>query len=211
MGGPADICSRNVADAGAGIGAPGLAMIAPLSTRAYPPPPVPARFTMTVTRCDALPAAALETLLAPFGLDLVWLGENAAIPGSYWGEPEAGLIGNRLLVRPDTPVHSALHEACHWLCMDEARRARLHTDAGGTDTEENAVCYLQCLLADELAGYSRAQVFADMDAWGYHFILGSAAAWFAGDSDDATRWLVQRGLAVAIDGVVRLPPARAAR
>lgn len=144
---------------------------------------------MNVTRCDALPAGALADLLEPLGLRIVWRAEADTIPGSYWGEPEAGLIDNRLYVRPDTPVHSALHEACHWLCMDDARRAGLHTDAGGTDTEENAVCYLQCLLADRLAGYARTQVFADMDAWGYHFILGSAAAWFSGDSDDARAWL----------------------
>lgn len=148
---------------------------------------------MPVTRCDALPVGALSALLEPQGLRIVWLAEADAIPGSYWGEPEAGLVGNHLYLRPDTPVHSALHEACHWLCMDLGRRAALHTDAGGTDTEENAVCYLQCLLADQLAGYSREQVFADMDAWGYHFILGSAAAWFADDSDDAQAWLRTAG------------------
>ena len=142
-----------------------------------------------VTPCEQLPDGALSALLEARGLRIEWLPRDAAIPGSYWGEPEAGLIGNGLYLRPDTPVHSALHEACHWLCMDEARKAGLHTDAGGTDTEENAVCYLQCLLADELAGYSRERAFADMDAWGYHFILGSAAAWFAGDSDDAQAWL----------------------
>ena len=148
---------------------------------------------MPVTRCDELPDGALPALLEPFGLAIVRLAEDAPIPGSYWGEPEAGLVGDRLYLRPDTPVHSALHEACHWLCMDEARRAGLHTDAGGTDTEENAVCYLQCLLAGRLAGYSRSRCFADMDAWGYHFILGSAAAWFDGDSDDARAWLAGTG------------------
>lgn len=149
---------------------------------------------MNVTRCDALPDGMLAALLGRSGLALAWLAEADAIPGSYWGEPEAGLVGRRLYIRPDTPVHSALHEACHWLCMDESRRAGLHTDAGGTDTEENAVCYLQCLLAEQLAGYSRAQMFADMDAWGYTFILGSAAAWFDGDSDDAIGWLRAHGL-----------------
>ena len=144
---------------------------------------------MNVTRCDALPDGALTALFAPMGLGIIWLTEADAIPGSYWGEPEAGLVGHRLYLRPDTPVHSALHEACHWLCMDDARRTGLHTDAGGTDTEENAVCYLQCLLADRLPGYSQRQVFADMDAWGYTFILGSAAAWFVGDSEDAQAWL----------------------
>lgn len=164
-----------------------------------------------VTPCSALAADALPALLAPFGLQVERLPDTAAIPGSYWGEPEAGLIGNRLYVRPDTPVHSALHEACHYLCMDDARRAGLHTDAGGTDTEENAVCYLQCLLADALPGYSRQQVFADMDAWGYHFILGSAAAWFAGDAEDARRWLLQAGLVDRTDAVQPPPQSRASR
>jgi hypothetical protein len=147
---------------------------------------------MNVTLLNELRKQALEQLLAGFDLLVHWLPANAPIPGSYWGEPEAGLVGNTLYVRNDTPVHSALHEACHYLLMDNARRLALSRDAGGSDTEENAVCYLQCLLADRLAGYSRMQMFADMDAWGYHFILGSAAAWFARDSDDAQAWLRQQ-------------------
>lgn len=147
-----------------------------------------------VTPLSAIGIAPLQSLLQGHGLRLEVHGEGAAIPGSYWGEPEAGLVGNVLHLRLDTPVHSALHEACHYICMDQARRAGLHTDAGGTDTEENAVCYLQALLAPQLAGYSRAQLFADMDAWGYHFILGSAQAWFENDAEDARHWLEQRGL-----------------
>lgn len=142
---------------------------------------------------SALPEQGLRRLLARLGLRLSWVSEGAEIPGSYWGESEAGLVGDVLYARADTPVHSVLHEACHYACMDEARRAGLHTNAGGTDTEENAVCYLQCLLADALPGYARAQCFADMDAWGYHFILGSAAAWFERDSEDAQRWLREHG------------------
>ena len=142
----------------------------------------------------ALPAGALAALLAPRGLRVVVIDCGETIPGSYWGEREAGLIGDALYVRADTPVHSALHEACHFLCMDEARRAALHTDAGGCDVEESAVCYLQALLADRLPGYSRERLFADMDAWGYHFRLGSTRAWFEGDSEDAQAWLQQRGL-----------------
>lgn len=146
-----------------------------------------------VMPCKDLPPGALAALFAAHGLRVQRVADGEPIPGSYWGEPEAGLVGDCLLVRDDTPVHSALHEGCHFLCMDEARRAGLFRDAGGTDTEENAVCYLQCLLADRLAGYSRARCFADMDAWGYHFILGSAEAWFSGDSEDARAFLAARG------------------
>lgn len=151
-----------------------------------------------------LATTALLELLSPLGLELQWVADGAPIPGSYWGEPEAGLIGNQLHLRTDTPVHSALHEACHWLLADAERRASLHTNAGGTDTEENAVCYLQCLLAERLAGYSRERCYADMDAWGYNFILGSAAAWFVGDSDDARTHLRQRGL-LGADDELQLP------
>jgi len=147
-----------------------------------------------VMRARALPSGVLEKLLTPYGLRLHWLEPGAIIPGSYWGESEAGLIGDRLYLRPDTPVHSALHEACHWICVDSARRAALHTDALGCDTEEMGVCYLQALLAEGLPGYSRARLFADMDAWGYNFVLGSAAAWFERDSADALAFLRQHGL-----------------
>ena len=148
---------------------------------------------IAVLPCSALPEGALRSLLEPLGLVVQAVPLNEVIPGSYWGDSEAGLIGNALQLREDTPVHSALHEACHWLLADATRRASLHTDAGGTDTEENAVCYLQCLLAEQLGGYSRSRCFADMDAWGYHFILGSAAAWFAHDSDDAQALLKRQG------------------
>ena len=141
----------------------------------------------------ALPHGALAALLERHGMVLEW-SPGPQIAGSYWGESEAGLIDNRLIVRPDTPVHSALHEACHYLCADAERRASLHTDAGGDDLEECAVCYLQCLLADALPGYSRARMWADMDAWGYSFRLGSARAWFERDADDARDWLARRGL-----------------
>ena len=156
------------------------------------PLPMPAPMTSPapiVTAVAALPDGALSALLAPYGLELRCVPDGQPIPGSYWGESEAGLIGNVLFVRSDTPVHSALHEACHWLCMDADRRAALHTDAGGDDTEEAAACYLQVILTSHLAGYDRSRLFADMDAWGYHFRLGSTRAWFEGDSDDAHDWL----------------------
>ena len=148
----------------------------------------------SVTLASALADHSLRALLTRLGLRLQWVADGAQIPGSYWGDSEAGLIGSLLFARSDTPVHSVLHEACHYVCMDSTRRDGLHTNAGGSDTEENAVCYLQCLLADELPGYSRARCFADMDAWGYHFILGSARAWFEGDAQDAVDWLRAQGM-----------------
>lgn len=141
---------------------------------------------------SALPDGALADLLAPFGVEVEW-STSPDIRGSYWGEAEAGLVGNRLIVRADTPVHSALHEACHFICADAGRRAALHTDAGGDDVEECAVCYLQIVLADRLPGFSRERMLADMDAWGYSFRLGSARAWFENDADDARDWLAARG------------------
>lgn len=148
----------------------------------------------TVIPCAALDANALAAWVRRHGMRLCWVEAAAPIPGSYWGDEEAGLIGDQLYVRADTPVHSLLHELGHWLCMDADRRAAVHTDACGSDTEEHAVCFLQALLAHDLPGYSQAQLFADMDAWGYHFIKGSARAWFAEDSDDAQSYLTTHGL-----------------
>lgn len=143
----------------------------------------------------------LAMLLARYGLLLREVPEKEPIPGSFWGDEEAGLLGNTLLVRADTPLHSALHEACHYICMDEARRNGLDTDAGGDYDEENAVCYLQILLADELPGLGKERMMADMDAWGYSFRLGSALAWFRQDADDARAWLQRHGLLTAAGGV----------
>jgi len=137
---------------------------------------------------------ALEELLRGYRLRLVRVAAGEAIPGSFWGDEEAGLIADRLYARPDTPIHSILHEACHYICMDPARRAALDTDAAGDYDEENAVCYLQTLLADRVPGFGRACSFADMDAWGYSFRLGSARAWFEQDAADARDWLRCEGL-----------------
>jgi hypothetical protein len=158
--------------------------------------------TAAILRFDEAERAPLIHALAGYGLELRELPADADIPGSYWGAPEAGLIGHQLLARPDTPVHSILHEACHFICMDEARRASLHTDAGGTIAEENAVCMLQILLGEQLLGLPRARLFADMDAWGYSFRLGSARAWFEQDAEDAREWLRAAGLIDAAGSVI---------
>ncbi len=118
-------------------------------------------------------------MLAAYGARLVVLAPHEAIPGSYWGDCEAGLVGDAVYVRADTPAHSLLHELCHYVCMDDARRAALATDAGGNDDEESAVCYLQVLLAQRLRGFGIERCLQDMDAWGYSFREGSARAWFA--------------------------------
>lgn len=148
----------------------------------------------SVVELCQLDAGSLAALLATYDVRLVLLQPGADIPASYWGAPEAGVIGNRVFARPDTPLHSVLHTACHVIVMPPERRAALHTDCGGTDLEEAAVCYLQALLADALPGYSRDRLFQDMDRWGYSFRLGSARAWFEHDSEDARAFLAGIGL-----------------
>lgn len=149
---------------------------------------------MQVMRLSDTDADGLRRLLARFALGLELATTGDRIPGSHWGESEAGLVADVLHARPDTPIHSILHETCHYICMTPERRGALHTDAGGDDVEENAVCYLQILLADHVVGFGRARQYADMDAWGYSFRLGSAQRWFEEDAQDARDWLLSQGL-----------------
>ncbi len=145
-------------------------------------------------RCADLADGDIRALFTPYRLRTERLSDGSSIPGSYWGEPEAGLVGRTLYFRSDTPVHSLLHEGAHYVCLSPARRTGLHTDAGGDDLEECAVCYLQVLLADPLPAVGRERLFADMDAWGYSFRLGGAGAWFRADAADALQWLRREGL-----------------
>lgn len=149
---------------------------------------------MPVLLCGEMNPAHLDALLQKFGLEVKRMPVNQPLPGSFWKAPEAGLIGDTLYISDDTPVHSALHEACHYICMDQQRRAQLHTDAGGTAIEENATCYLQTLLADFIPEMGRARSFSDMDEWGYSFRLGSSQAWFEQDAEEALEWLQQHKL-----------------
>lgn len=139
-------------------------------------------------------ADAIRDLLHRYGFDLELAGDGAEIRGSFWGAPEAGIVGRSVFVRADTPVHSVLHETAHLVCMSAERRRQLDGNAGGDDLEESAVCYLQILLADELAGVGRQRLMRDMDAWGYSFRLGTTHAWFRQDADDARAWLETAGL-----------------
>ena len=147
------------------------------------------RHTQVLTIADTDPSA-LAALLQLYGMQIERVQGGQDIPGSFWGDEEAGLKGNILLVRSDTPLHSALHEACHYICMDESRREGLDTNAGGDYDEENAVCYLQIVLAGLLPGLGTARMLRDMDAWGYSFRLGSARVWFEKDAADARQTLL---------------------
>jgi hypothetical protein len=143
--------------------------------------------------------ASILALTRRYGVELRYLAAGESLPGSYWGEAEAGLRGNVLYVRADTPLHSLLHELSHFVCMTAERRERLDRDAGGDDAEECAVCYLQIVLADELPVLGRERMFEDMDAWGYTFRLGSARAWFQQDAAEARIWLRENRVLDASD------------
>lgn len=149
---------------------------------------------MSVIRCGDLPGDALEGVLSAYGIRSARVGAGEDIPGSYWGEPEAGLVGDCLYLRDDTPIHSALHEACHLICMSPERRADLQGNAGGDYQEENGVCYLQILLSGYIPGMGRERMWRDMDEWGYSFRLDSASEWFHRDAEDARAWLEHHGL-----------------
>ena len=167
-------------------------MPAPLTVPSPPP---------AVLLLNAIDRVAVALLLARYGLTLTLVASGEAIPGSYWGDSEAGLQGDTLFARLDTPLHSVLHEAGHYVCMSPERRAGLDRDAGGDDIEESAVCYLQVLFADELPHLGRERLFTDMDAWGYSFRLGNTRAWFEGDAQDARAWLSLHGI-IDADGLL---------
>jgi len=40
----------------------------------------------------------------------------------------------------------------------------------------------------------RARLWADMDAWGYSFRLGTTQRWFEQDAEDARAWLLAEQL-----------------
>lgn len=141
------------------------------------------------------------------GLQFELVAEGAPIPGSFWGDDEAGIIGTTILARTDTPIHSLLHELCHVLVAPPERRSKIHTDASDSVPEENATCYLQLLLADLVPGFGFERACADMDAWGYSFRLGSARAWFEQDAEDARAFLAERP---DLAGFLKLVPSTGA-
>jgi hypothetical protein len=147
-----------------------------------------------VVRLRDIAIEQARQLLGLFDLELVMIADDETIPGSYWGECEAGLIGNCVYARTDTPLHSLLHEACHLMVLPPEKRAAVHTDASDSVLEEDATCYLQLVLADRITGFGFERACVDMDAWGYSFRLGSARAWFEQDAEDARGFLYDRGI-----------------
>jgi hypothetical protein len=156
-----------------------------------PPSGDPAR---TVMRMAQIGFDSAATLLDRFGLQLRRVATDEAIPGSFWGDEEAGIIGSTVYARDDTPVHSLLHEAGHLIVLPADRRPDVHTDATDSIEEEDATCYLQIVLADDLPGVGRERLMRDMDAWGYSFRLGSTRAWFEQDAENARDFLKARDL-----------------
>jgi hypothetical protein len=148
----------------------------------------------TVLRMDEIGFDHPAALLARFGLQLQRVKEDEPIPGSFWGDEEAGIIGTTVYARGDTPVHSLLHEAGHLIVLPPERRPDVHTDATDSIEEEDATCCLQIVLADQLPGVGRDRLMADMDAWGYSFRLGSTRAWFEQDAGNARAFLAAQGL-----------------
>lgn len=151
-------------------------------------------YNAAVVRLSDINSKHARQLLGCFSLELRVIEDGESIPGSYWGECEAGIIGSTVFVRQDTPIHSLLHETCHLIVLPIEKRPSIHTDATDSIAEEDATCYLQLLLADYIQGFGFERACQDMDTWGYTFRLGSARAWFEQDAEDANAFLCQLGL-----------------
>ena len=136
--------------------------------------------------------SSLVAVLNLYGVEINEVEEHLTIPHSFWGAPEAGRRNNTLYVRFDTPIHSILHETCHFVCMPKNQRYLDEIDAAGSTIEESACCYLQLLISDHIEGFTREEHMKNMDEWGYSFRLGSAATWFYRDADDARKWLLEQ-------------------
>jgi len=154
---------------------------------------------MSILTCADIEFTQLQQLLGKYDLKIHLVEDNKKIPGSWFGEPEAGIIENNLYIRNDTPVHSALHESCHYICMSADRREKLHTNAGGDYDEENGVCYLSILLSQYIEGFGLERMLSDMNEWGYTFRLGSSKRWFEEDAQDAVDWLEKNKIIMPVN------------
>ena len=142
-------------------------------------------------RLNNISTKSIAKLLNRYQLQLSQVAADRDIPYSFWGASEAGRNLSTLYARLDTPIHSILHEAAHYICMPAARRDHAEINAKGSTQEENACCYLQIVLADHIHDMNRHILMHDMDQWGYSFRLGSTARWFYADSEDTKRCLIK--------------------
>lgn len=90
------------------------------------------------TVCDVLRFSDVDShelteLIACYQIELCLTPKDLPAPGSFCGGEEAGLVGKPLYLRTDTPIHSVLHQVCHYICMDSKRRLSLNADAGSDD------------------------------------------------------------------------------
>ena len=133
----------------------------------------------TVLQVSDVESDIVDQFLGRYGITLEVVPDAAPITASFWGEPEAGIVGRQVFVRGDPPVHSMLHEACHIICMSAERRDSLYRDAGGNDLEESAVCYLQVVLADSMVGVGRARLMClSCEFWGEYNTISIITGWF---------------------------------
>ena len=93
-----------------------------------------------VAGCDVV------ALLARYGLRFERVADGAPIPGSFWGESEAGLISSTVFARDDTPLHSLLHEACHLIVIPPEMSWRGDRKASGLVFDENVKCCMPLLV-----------------------------------------------------------------
>src|SRR3569833_1645758 len=88
-----------------------------------------------VLRLSGIDRVALAIVHSRYGLTLSLIAPEEVIPGSYWGESKAGLKGDRLYARLDTPLHSLFLEASHYICMSLELRSGRGRGAGGGGPE----------------------------------------------------------------------------
>ncbi len=112
-----------------------------------------------VLRLASIDLDDARALLARYGLALECVADGAAIPGSYWGEPEAGAdrhdgvrarrhAGAFAAARSRAPDRAAARKA-----RDDPHRRHPIRSA-----EEDATCYCRSLLGDALPGVGRERM-----------------------------------------------------
>ena len=81
-----------------------------LAADSLSPQTAPRALDSGVTLIADLREAEIRDLLSAYGARLVMMPCGRDIPGSYWGDSEAGLIESDVFVRTDTPAHRKILE-----------------------------------------------------------------------------------------------------